>query len=308
MDLCKRLGISPKLSTAHHPQTDGQTEVMNQEVQQYLWLFCAKEQESWTDWLGLAQFTINNRQHSATKFSPFQLTWTYTPHMGVEHRILKAPTAAEFTDCLSRAYDNLVKAHSHILTQTNHSRSDAPSYAVRDHVWLSTNNFRLPHASRKLLERWLGPYSITKLVGTNAVELRLPRSMCIHPVVNVSHVKPYHNCLLGQPVSAPGPSIVTEDRDKEYEVDYVVDSWYKGKRLEYLVHWKGWSDTDCTWEPVSNLGNAGAAICDFHASHPSAPCCLRAISPFNFLQLFHYVGSLPLVTLLVPFNHLEVNP
>ena len=73
-DLCKRLGISPKLSMAHHPQMDGQTEVMNREVQQYLRLFCAEEQESWSEWLGLAQFAINNRQHSATKFSPFQLT------------------------------------------------------------------------------------------------------------------------------------------------------------------------------------------------------------------------------------------
>ena len=85
MDLCKQLGILPKLSTVHHPQTDGQTEVMNHEVQQYLQLFCAEEQEHWADWLGLAQCTINNRQHSATKFSPFQLTRIYTPRMGVEH-------------------------------------------------------------------------------------------------------------------------------------------------------------------------------------------------------------------------------
>ena len=84
MDLCKRLGILTKLSTAHHPQTDGQTEVMNHEVQQYLCLFCANEQESWAEWLGMAQFTINNQQHSATKFSPFQLTHTYTPCMGIE--------------------------------------------------------------------------------------------------------------------------------------------------------------------------------------------------------------------------------
>ena len=151
-DLCKHLGISPKLSTAHHPQTDGQTEVMNREVQQYLRLFCAEEQESWMDWLGLAQFAINNRQHSATKFSPFQLTCTYTPHMGIEHRVSKAPTAVEFADCLSRAYNNLVKAHSHILTQMNRSRSDAPSYSIRDRVWLSTDNLHLPHASRKLSE------------------------------------------------------------------------------------------------------------------------------------------------------------
>ena len=126
-DLCKRLGISPKLSTAHHPQTDGQTEVMNREVQQYLQLFCAEEQECWSDWVGLAQFTINNRQHSATKFSPFQLTRTYAPCMGVEHRASKAPAAAEFTNHLSRAYDNLVKAHSRILTQTNCSRLGTPS-------------------------------------------------------------------------------------------------------------------------------------------------------------------------------------
>ena len=115
-DLCKWLGILPKLSTAHHPQTDGQMEVMNWEVQQSLHLFCADEQERWADWLGLVQFAINNRQHSATKFSPFQLTCTYAPCMGIEHRVAKAPVVEEFTDHLSRAYDNLVKAHSCILT------------------------------------------------------------------------------------------------------------------------------------------------------------------------------------------------
>ena len=308
MDLCKRLGISPKLSTAHHPQTDGQTEVMNREVQQYLRLFCAEEQESWADWIGLVQFAINNRQHSATKFSPFQLTRTYTPHMGVEYCVAKAPAAAEFTDRLSRAYDNLVKAHSRILTQTDRSRSVAPPYVVGDRVWLSTDNLCLPRTSRKLSERWLGPYDITKLVGTNATELRLPRSMCIHPVINISCIKPYRDRLPGQPVSAPGPSNVTEDRDEEYKVDYVVDSRYKGKRLEYLVHWRGWSNTDRTWEPVSNLGNAAAAVHDFHASHPSAPRCLRGISPFDFLQLFRYVGSSSPVTSLAPFDRLEVDP
>ena len=126
--------------------------------------------------------------------------------------------------------------------------------------------------------------------------------------MNISRVKPYRDRLLGQPVTAPGPSIVTEDRKEEYEVEYVVDSWYKGKHLGYLVHWRGWSNTDHTWEPVSNLGNATAAIRDFHASYPSAPHCLHGISPFNFLQLFCYVGSSPPVTSLAPFDHLEVDP
>ena len=146
------------------------------------------------------------------------------------------------------------------------------------------------------------------LVGTNAIELRLPCSMHIHPVVNISHVKPYCECLLGQPVSSPGPSNITEDRDEEYKVDYVVDSQYRGKHLEYLIHWKGWSDLDRTWEPLGNLANAAAAVSVFHTQHPSALCCLRGISPFDFLQLFCYVGSSPPVTLLMPFDCLEVDP
>ena len=228
--------------------------------------------------------------------------------MGIEHHAAKAPTAEEFTDCLTRAYDNLVKAQSHIVTQMNRSRSDAPAYAIGDHVWLSTDNLHLPHASRKLSEQWLGPYSITKLVGTNTVKLCLPCSMCIHPVVNISCVKPYCKHLPGLPVSAPGPSNVMEDHEEEYKVDYVVDSRYKGKHLEYLIHWKGWSDTDRTWEPLGNLTNAADAVTAFHASHPSAPRHLRGISPFNCLQLFHYVGSSPPVTSLVPFDCLEVDP
>ena len=228
--------------------------------------------------------------------------------MGTESRVAKAPTAEEFTDRLSRAYDNLVKAHARIFTQTNRHHSDAPAYAVGEQVWLSTDNLRLPRASRKLSERWLGPYSITKLVGTNAVTLRLPRSMHIHPIVNVSHIKPYRERLPGQPVTAPGPSNVTEDREEEYEVERIVDSRYKGRRLEYLMHWKGWSDLDRTWEPVSNLGNTAGAVCDFHAAHPAAPRCLHGISPFNFLQLFRYVGSSPPVTSLALFDRLEVDP
>ena len=78
--------------------------------------------------------------------------------------------------------------------------------------------------------------------------------------------------------------------------------------MEYLVHWKGWSDTDRTWEPLSNLGNAMNVVRDFHASHPSTPRHLRGISPFDFLQLFRYVGLSSPVTSLMPFDHLEVDP
>ena len=70
----------------------------------------------------------------------------------------------------------------------------------------------------------------------NVVELKLPKTLRIHPVVNISRVKPYLGPLPGQSVPRPGLIHVTEDRDEEYEVDTIVDSRiYKGK-LQYLVH------------------------------------------------------------------------
>ena len=132
--------------------------------------------------------------------------------------------------------------------------------------------------------------------------------MCTHPVVNISCVKPYCEHLLGQPVTALGPSNITEDCKEEYEVEFIIDSHYKGKCLEYLIHWKGWSETDWTWEPMSHLDHAANAVCEFHASHPSTLHHLWGITPFDFLQLFRYVRSSPPVTSLTPFDRLEVNP
>ena len=63
-----------------------------------------------------------------------------------------------------------------------------------------------------------------KLVRTNTIELCLPRSMCIHPIINISRIKPYREQLPGQPVTAPSPSNVMEDREEEYEVETIIDS------------------------------------------------------------------------------------
>ena len=155
--------------------------------------------------------------------------------------------------------------------QADKHRSKAPDYEIGDKVWLSTENLKLTRASKKLTERWLGPYDITKRIGDNALELRLPRSMKIHPVVNISQVKPYKERLEGQPTFKPGPVQVTEDREIKYEVESIIDSRWKGNHLEYLVHWKGYSDEDRTWEPKGNLSNALDVIKDFHRSKPNSP-------------------------------------
>jgi len=80
------LEIQTKLSTAYHPQTDGQIERINQELEQYLRVFIDHRQEQWPDWLGIAKFMYNNKIYVATKTSPFKANYGQDPRMGFEGR------------------------------------------------------------------------------------------------------------------------------------------------------------------------------------------------------------------------------
>jgi transposase InsO family protein len=155
-DLCKRLGIQLKLSTAFHPQTNGQTERMNRDLQQYLRLFTAEKQDEWVDWLPLAQFSYNTKKQASTQKSPFEVTRSYVPRMGFEQRITKAPAAEKFTsimkNTLAETKANLEKAQDRMKAQADKHRSIAPKYQIGDKVWLSTDNLKVTCASKKLTE------------------------------------------------------------------------------------------------------------------------------------------------------------
>ena len=214
----------------------------------------------------------------------------YMPHMGIEPLpVNKAPAAKDFTSkmegMLESIRKNLEKAKERMKLNANKSRLAVPDYTIGQQVWLATKNLQLTCASRKLTERWLGPYTIIGLAGPNAIKLKLLRSLQIHPVVNVSQVKPYLGPMEGQNPYCPRPVHVTKDRGNEWEVDHIVDSHLKNKKLEYLVHWRGYDNSDRTWESKSNLRNAKDTICDFHKSHSSTPCAL-SIDPADSLLLF----------------------
>ena len=85
-ELNEMLGIKTKLLTAFHPQTDGQTERMNQELEQYLQMFIGHCQDHWPEWLGTAEFAYNNKVHAGTKVLPFEANSSQNPRMGFELR------------------------------------------------------------------------------------------------------------------------------------------------------------------------------------------------------------------------------
>ena len=148
--------------------------------------------------------------------------------MGIESHVSKAPAinglADRITKTLEDIKNNLEKAQNCMKVQADKKCFEAPAYTVGDLVWLSTDNLCLPHTSKKLSKHWLSPYKITKIVSSNAVELLFPKSMHIHSTINISWIKPYKECLPHQLANQPGPSHIIKDWDKEYKVDYIVDS------------------------------------------------------------------------------------
>jgi len=89
-------------------------------------------------------------------------------------------------------------------------------------------------------------------------------------------------------VSRPSPVHVSEERDEEYEVDYIVASRIYKRQLQYLVHWKGYEEHKRTWEPSSNLKNSPLVVERFYRENPSAPQKLH-MTQVDFDLLFSRV-------------------
>ena len=105
-ELNRMLGIKTKLLTAFHPHTDGQTERMNQELEQYLRLFIKHRQKDWLEWLAVAEFAINNKVHTATKVSPFMANYGKEMRMGGDiRRKGKVESAKEFVERMKKVHE-----------------------------------------------------------------------------------------------------------------------------------------------------------------------------------------------------------
>lgn len=275
VELNKLLGIQTKLSTAYHPQTDGQTERANQEIEQYLRLFVDHRQHDWPEWLALAEFAHNNSIHSSTSVTPFYASYGLHPRMGIEpNRTSKNEAASEFAGRMKRIHEEaqaaLIKARDEMKRYADQTRGETPEYKVGQKVWLETTDLAIKRPSKKLAEKRIGPYPILEIISKNAVKLKLPKSIHIHPVVNVSRIRPYNSPRIhGQKRKPPPP--VEIDGEQEYEVEKILDSrLYRGK-LEYLVKWEGYTDEWNNWNKPEDMQHAQEAIDEFHQKYPSAP-------------------------------------
>jgi len=245
-ELNQILGIKTRLSTAFHPQTDGQTEQTNQELEQYLRMFIDHRQEQWSEWLGIVEFAYNNKVNTSTKVLPFRANSRRDPRMGFEMRKQgKSEGAKEFAERMKgiqeEAQAALKKAQGDMKKQANKRRGEAEEYRVGNLVLLSMKDLKWQMEGKrteKLTERFIGPYKIKRVILTNAVELELPKTVKIHPVVNVSKIRRYREQVQGQKKQLALPVII--EGEEEYEVKKVMNKRKKYGRWEYLVRWKGY--------------------------------------------------------------------
>ena len=269
-EFCYMLKIKRKLSTAFHPQTDGQTERQNQSLEQYLRAFSNDRQDNWASLLPLAEFAYNNSVHSTTKMTPFFMLYGYHPKAETiedDGSKGKVPAARERAMQWEEKRKQLVEHWREVQNESgkHYDKKHKPQeYNVGDWVLLSTKNLRLRRPSRKLSPRYCGPYKVVDVFGKQAYKLQLPEGSRIHPVFHVSLLEPW-NGRDNQQVQDTLPELL--DDEEEYEVESIVghDTRKQGKQQKewYLVRWAGYPPEYDQWMPEDELSNARGAIDDF---------------------------------------------
>ena len=177
---------------------------MNQELEQSLRFFIENRQKDWPEWLAAAEFTVNNKVHTVTKVSPFMANYRKELRIGGDiRRKGKVESATEFVERMKKVHEEveaaLKKTQEEMKRYADRGRKETENWKKGDQVLLSTKDLVFKERpTKKLMERYVGPYMIEEIVPSNVVKLQLPSSMRIHPVVNVSWIVRYKKQVKGQ--------------------------------------------------------------------------------------------------------------
>lgn len=252
-------GTALCMSSSYHPRTDGQTEVVNRTLEQYLWCFTHEQPNKWTDWVAWAEYSYNTFVHSSTKISPFEVVYGQPPPTLLSY--IPGTTKVQAVDdllcnrdkILSDLCQNLTIARDRMKSQANQHRQEVV-FEIGDYVYLKLQPYRqktvaLRH-SIKLSPRFFGPYKILARVVPMASKLELPANSQIHNVFHVSllkkHIGPATTASNRLPPVSDASQILPQ---LEAVLDtHVIQKGLYRPKTEILIKWLGAPIEDATWE------------------------------------------------------------
>ena len=265
------------MSTARHPQTDGQTERANRIIEDVLRHFVSPNMTDWDQHLCLAQFAMNSAWHETIQQTPFFLNHGRSPKTPLDivmpHRLMPDnPASCKFAERLQQL---VAKARKFTLAaQQRHKRyydaKHVPAvFAVNDEVLLSTSGLSLRIAgSNKLAPRFVGPLKVLERIGEVAYKLDLPETMRIHNVFHVALLKRYHSDGRAKP---PPPCEIIDD-EPEWEVARVLNHRLvkRGRKtkVEYLLTFAGYGPEHNLWQ--DDVENCEQLVKDYWAAKPES--------------------------------------
>jgi hypothetical protein len=266
-EICHYSFIKRRLSTAFHPQTDGQTEVLNRIVEGYLRAFTSLEQMNWAKLLPTAAFAYNNSMNHTLRISPFKALYGYDPEFHVDVAVDvpegEIPAARErirkLHELRQGLRDQFITAQNRQIKYYN-QRHTPKTFKRGSLVKLSTRNLKLK--DKKLQPRYIGPFRITEVIGSQAYRLALPNKYSrLHDVFPIQLLEEYHP--RDKQETMPIPEL--EEDPEVYQVEEVRGKQIIKGKIHYLVKWTGWPSEYNQWVSENDI-NAPSLIRNFEKS------------------------------------------
>ena len=209
------------LSSAYHPQTDGEMERVNQELETYLHIFCDGHPKKWADLLPMVEFSHNSATHSTTNKSPFSLILGYEPR---SYPPIGKTFIPALETCLRELEDSrkeALVAHEKVQRTMKEWISKFRLWGSGDKVWLEGRNLKLCYPSKKLAPRREGPFEIFQVISPVAYKLQLLPTWKIHNVFHTSLLLSYRETPEhGLNFSNPPPDLI--GGEEEYKIDKIL--------------------------------------------------------------------------------------
>ena len=255
-------GTKLSMTTANHPQADGQAENSNKTVLSGLRHYCNAFQDDWDLHLSTVEFAYNDSVHASTGQTPFFLTYGHHPAtpaaIAADAPSTRPPHLPDFVTHmaahLAQAKRSLAKAQVDQTTAANRHRRDL-RLPLHSYAWVSATHLQPPTADgakRKLGPKFYGPYRVLQVLSDVTYRLDLPPHLKHHPTIHISRLKPFTGTLDPTTIRHPPPPDLI-DGEEHFPVEAFLNSRGSGARRRYLVQWSGYAADHNLWLPSWQL-------------------------------------------------------